>query len=70
VLVPPGDPEALADALRQLAADPAALARLRGAARELAAAQFAPAQVVTPLLRLLRPVPPPGPASGPVPGRR
>ena len=68
VLVPPGDPEALAGALRQLAADPAALARLRGAARELAAAQFAPAQVVTPLLRLLRPVPPAGPSERPGPG--
>ena len=69
VLVPPGDPGALADALRQLAADPAGLARLRGAARELAAAQFAPAQVVAPLVRLLQPVPPPAePAARPSPG--
>ncbi len=68
VLVPPGDPGALADALRQLAGDPAGLARLRGAARELAVAQFAPAQIVAPLVRLLRPVPPSaGPAGRPDP---
>ena len=69
VLVPPGDPDALAGALRQLAADPAALARRRGAASELAAGQFAPAQVVAPLLRLLQPVPPPaGPGERSDPG--
>jgi glycosyltransferase involved in cell wall biosynthesis len=68
VLVPPGDPGALAAALRQLAADPAALARLRAAASELAAGQFAPAQVVAPLLRTLRPAPPPaGPGGQPGP---
>jgi glycosyltransferase involved in cell wall biosynthesis len=66
VLVPPGDPQALAGALRQLAADPAALARLRRAARELAARQFAPVQVVAPLQRALRPAPPPaGPGERP-----
>ena len=65
VLVPPGDPGALAGALRQLAADPAELARLRGASGELAAGQFAPPQVVAPLLRLLRPaLPPAGPGEG------
>jgi SAM-dependent methyltransferase len=55
VLVPPGDPEALAAALRRLAGDRAELARLRGAAAELAAKEFAPAQVVTPLLLRLEP---------------
>jgi glycosyltransferase involved in cell wall biosynthesis len=71
VLVPPGDPEALAAALRRLAADPAELARLRREASRLAAGQFAPAQVVAPLLRRLKPSPPsakapagPGPAAG------
>ena len=66
VLVPPGDPGALAGALRELAGDSAALARLRGAARELAAGRFAPAQVVAPLLRTLCPAPPPaGPGKRP-----
>jgi glycosyltransferase involved in cell wall biosynthesis len=51
LLVPPGDAEALAAALLRLADDRAELARLRRAARELAAAQFAPAQVVAPLLQ-------------------
>jgi glycosyltransferase involved in cell wall biosynthesis len=53
VLVPPGDPEALAAALLHLADDRAELARLRGSARELAARQFAPEQVVAPLLALI-----------------
>ena len=71
VLVPPGDPEALAAALRLLAADPAELTRLRREAARLAAGQFAPAQVVAPLLRRLQPSAPPaeapagpGPAAG------
>jgi glycosyltransferase involved in cell wall biosynthesis len=71
VLVPPGDPEALAAALRRLAADPTELARLRREAARLAAGQFAPAQVVAPLLRRLQPSAPParapagpGPAAG------
>jgi glycosyltransferase involved in cell wall biosynthesis len=51
LLVPPGDAEALAAALLRLADDRAELARLRRAARELAAAQFAPARVVAPLLQ-------------------
>jgi glycosyltransferase involved in cell wall biosynthesis len=55
VLVTPGDPEALAAALRQLAEDPAGLARLRRAAAQLAGQQFAPAQTVTPLLQRLSP---------------
>jgi SAM-dependent methyltransferase/glycosyltransferase involved in cell wall biosynthesis len=66
VLVPPGDPGELAGALRQLAGDPATLGRLRGAARELAARRFAPAQVVAPLLRTLGPAPSPaGPGEQP-----
>ena len=65
VLVPPGDPEALAAALRRLAEDPAELDRLREAAR-LAAGQFTPAQVVAPLLRRLQLSPS---ASGPSPAK-
>jgi glycosyltransferase involved in cell wall biosynthesis len=49
-LVPPGDPAALAAALRALADDRAELARLRKAARELARERFAPDQIVAPLL--------------------
>src|SRR5580700_5437077 len=49
VLVPPGDPEALAEALRRLADDRAELARLRGQARGLALGQFAPERIVGPL---------------------
>ena len=56
VLVPPGDPAALADALLQLASDREALLKLRHAARELAAERFTPEQVVAPLTdRLLPP---------------
>ncbi len=55
VLVPPGDPDALAAALLRLAGDRAELARLRARAAQLAADQFAPAQIVTPLLHRLRP---------------
>jgi glycosyltransferase involved in cell wall biosynthesis len=54
LLVPPGDPEALAAALLRLADDRGESARLRRAARELAVAEFAPARVVTPLLDRLR----------------
>jgi glycosyltransferase involved in cell wall biosynthesis len=46
VYVPVGDPEALAAALAKLAADPAEVARLRGAARARAEARFAPDAVV------------------------
>jgi glycosyltransferase involved in cell wall biosynthesis len=68
VLVPPGDPEALAAALRRLAADPVEVARLRREAARLAAGKFAPAQVVAPLLRRLQPSPPPAKsAAGPEP---
>jgi glycosyltransferase involved in cell wall biosynthesis len=56
VLVPPGDPAALAAALLQLASDREALLKLRHAARQLAAERFTPEQVVGPLTdRLLAP---------------
>jgi glycosyltransferase involved in cell wall biosynthesis len=56
VLVPPGDPAALADALLRLANDREALLKLRHAARQLAAERFTPEQVVKPLTdRLLPP---------------
>ena len=56
VLVPPGDPTALADALLRLAEDREALLKLRHAARQLAAERFTPEQVVGPLTdRLLPP---------------
>ena len=50
VLVPPGDPSALANALRTLAADRTLTADYRRAATELAAARFSPDAVVAPLL--------------------
>jgi glycosyltransferase involved in cell wall biosynthesis len=50
VLVPPGDADALAAALLELAGDRGRLAKQREAARELAVNRFAPAQVVAPLL--------------------
>jgi glycosyltransferase involved in cell wall biosynthesis len=53
VLVPPGDPAALADALRGLAADRAALAERRRAAHRVALEQFVPARVVEPLVKRL-----------------
>jgi glycosyltransferase involved in cell wall biosynthesis len=56
VLVPPGDPAALADALLRLAEDRETLLKLRHAARQLAAERFTPEQVVGPLTdRLLPP---------------
>jgi glycosyltransferase involved in cell wall biosynthesis len=58
VLVPPGDPAALAAALRELAADPAMLARARAAATGLARTAFTPAAVTAALHeRLLGVVP-------------
>jgi glycosyltransferase involved in cell wall biosynthesis len=53
VLVPPGDAGALATALLRLAGDRAELARLRSQARELAEQQFAPEQIVAPLVARL-----------------
>jgi glycosyltransferase involved in cell wall biosynthesis len=58
VLVPPGDPAALADALIRLAGDRDEVLKLRHAARQLAAEQFTPEQVVGPLTDRL--VPPHG----------
>ena len=55
VLVPPGDPAALADVLLQLAADRDWLLKLRHAARQLAAQRFTPEQVVAPLTDRLLP---------------
>ena len=53
VLVPPGDPEALVDALAALAHDPAELCARRFAATALAARSFTPAAVVAPLAEML-----------------
>lgn len=53
VFVPPADPEALAAVLRDLADDPARVARLRRAARRRAVDRFTPATVVTPLRQRL-----------------
>jgi glycosyltransferase involved in cell wall biosynthesis len=55
VLVPPGDPAALADALLRLANDREALLKLRHAARQLATERFTPEQVVRPLTDRLLP---------------
>jgi glycosyltransferase involved in cell wall biosynthesis len=56
VLVPPGDPAALAGVLLRLAEDREALLKLRHAAHQLAAERFTPEQVVKPLTdRLLLP---------------
>lgn len=52
--VPSGDPAALAEALRELRTQPAALAALRRAAAELAVSRFSPEVVVAPLLDRLR----------------
>jgi glycosyltransferase involved in cell wall biosynthesis/SAM-dependent methyltransferase len=49
VLVPPGDPEALAAALLRLADDRAELARMRRRAHDLAREQFTPERIVAPL---------------------
>jgi glycosyltransferase involved in cell wall biosynthesis len=53
VLVPPGDPDALAAALLRLAGDRTELARLRRQAREVAEEQFIPERIVIPLTRKL-----------------
>ena len=65
VLVPPGDPAALAASLRALADDRDRLLALRLAAWELAGRAFSPAAVVEPLLARLQVGPPDrrGPAS-------
>jgi glycosyltransferase involved in cell wall biosynthesis/SAM-dependent methyltransferase len=56
VLVPPGDPEALATALLRLARHRAELIGLRQKARELACDRFAPERIVAPLMQKLGPV--------------
>ncbi len=53
VFVPPGDPDALAAALRRLAGDRGELARARAAARRLALSSFAAEQIVRPLIKRL-----------------
>jgi glycosyltransferase involved in cell wall biosynthesis len=53
VLVPPGDADALATALLELASEPERLHELRDAARTLSEKRFAPAQVVVPLIEKL-----------------
>jgi glycosyltransferase involved in cell wall biosynthesis len=57
VYVPPADPVALATALRELAEDPPALAKLRSAARDRAREKFAPAAVVGTLRARLSSIP-------------
>jgi glycosyltransferase involved in cell wall biosynthesis len=54
VYVPPGDADALAARLRELAADRAGVARAQAAARALAVDEFAPERVVAPLVARLR----------------
>ena len=61
LLVPPGDPSALADALRRLAEDPALRARLGTAARERAAALFGHESVVAATLAVYRELSPAAP---------
>jgi glycosyltransferase involved in cell wall biosynthesis len=60
VFVPPGDAGALAGALRELAGDGPALAKLRAAARDRARDRFAPVAVVGILRRRLSQSLPPG----------
>jgi glycosyltransferase involved in cell wall biosynthesis len=55
ILVPPGDPAALAAALLQLAGDRAGLVRLRRQALQLARRRFTPEQIVAPLAEKLFP---------------
>jgi glycosyltransferase involved in cell wall biosynthesis len=60
LLVPPGDPGALAAALLRLADDRAGLDRLRHQAHTLARQRFAPGQIVAPLVAKLAPGGSPG----------
>ena len=55
VYVAPGDPAALADTLRKLAADPAGTERLRAAARKRAQGAFMACEVVEQLRQRLLP---------------
>jgi SAM-dependent methyltransferase/glycosyltransferase involved in cell wall biosynthesis len=61
VLVPPGDPDALAAALLRLAGDRGELAGLQRRARALAGESFVPERVVTPLVQALAATARPGP---------
>ena len=66
MLVPPGDPDALAAALLELAGDRGELARLRRRARELAGEHFSPDRIVIPLVQALATAArQPGPATAP-----
>jgi glycosyltransferase involved in cell wall biosynthesis len=53
VFVPPGDPAALAEAIRRLAQEPEALARLREQAQTAARERFTPERIVDPLVEWL-----------------
>lgn len=53
VLVPPGDPDALAAVLLRLAGDRGEVANLGQQARQLAGEQFRPEQIVLPLIKQL-----------------
>jgi glycosyltransferase involved in cell wall biosynthesis len=55
LLVPPGDPTALAAALARLAVDRAELRTLRRAARQLAEKNFTPVRIAAPLVHRLDP---------------
>src|SRR5215471_2178650 len=55
VLVPPGDPAALARALMRLAGDHVELSRMRRLAHQLAVQRFTPRQIVAPLAARLLP---------------
>ena len=55
ILVPPGDPAALAAALLKLAGDHSELTRLRRLAHQLAEQRFAPVRIVAPLAHELVP---------------
>lgn len=59
VYVPPGDPGALADALRALAKDPDRVGEVRARAHRLALERFTPRQVVAPLHERLSSLVPP-----------
>jgi len=54
VVVPPGDPEAMAEAVRRLAADPARAAEMGRRAREVAVRRFDRRRLVLDLERVLR----------------
>jgi glycosyltransferase involved in cell wall biosynthesis len=57
LFVPPGDPDALAEALSRLAGDRAELGRAKQAARRLALSRFTAEQIVAPLIKRLDELP-------------